>query len=264
MSFTNSEPCGFIANKLFKVSIITATFNSESYITKTYNSILKQTHTNWEWLITDDCSTDNTWSILTDLATKDKRIVLSKTKINSGAAVARNISLDIASGDYVAFIDSDDLWLPDKLSHQIYFMGDDKFFSFTSYSLINEDDVFLNKSVDVHAVCKIDYFDLLNKKVTLGCSTVMLKRELISGISMPLLRTGQDYAFWLKILKLGNYAYLYPNVMTLYRITPGSISRNKFKKAIRQWQIYTRIEKLPFFDSCFYFFNYALNAVFRK
>lgn len=246
------------------VSIITPSFNSEQFILDTYHSILKQTYSDWEWIVTDDCSFDNTYSILDELSKVDHRIRLFKNQINSGAAKSRNNSLYHARGDFIAFLDADDIWLPDKLEKQIQFMGDNIDFSFTSYELINEQGESLNKFVDVNSVKMVSYSDMLQKLATLGCSTVLLRKSSYTSIKMPDIRTGQDYALWLNLLKNGNNAYLLQEVLTQYRIVPGSISRNKFKKAKRQWQIYRELEKLSLSFSIKCFFYYAVRAVFRR
>jgi glycosyltransferase involved in cell wall biosynthesis len=245
-------------------SIITPTYNSIKYIQSTYESILNQTYTNWEWLITDDCSSDGTYELLYLLAEKDSRIKIFKNKVNSGAAVTRNNSISHATGEYIAFLDSDDVWLPNKLEEQLRFMGNKISFSFTAYELINEDGNKLNLAVDLFQQGDFTYQDMLKKKATLGCSTVIIRRKEFSDITMPLLRTGQDYALWLKLLKQGKNAHVFNKILTSYRILPDSISRNKFKKAKRQWQIYRDVEKLSFDKSIVCFCFYAWRAVFRK
>lgn len=249
-----------------KVSIITASYNSSLYIESVYESIKAQNYLSWEWLITDDCSTDSSLDMLNKIAENDDRVHVFKNTVNSGAAVSRNVSLSHVSGDYIAFIDSDDLWLPNKLKQQITFMesAENINFSFTAYELINGSGDKLNKTVDSTKSGSFSYLDQLQKKATLGCSTVMLRRNAFSDISMPLIRTGQDYALWLKLLKTGNNAFLVPEILAQYRILPNSISRNKFKKAVRQWSIYREIESLslPRAIKCFCF--YAWRAVFRK
>jgi glycosyltransferase involved in cell wall biosynthesis len=247
------------------ISIITATFNSENELLHTYNSIRNQTFVNWEWLITDDCSSDNTRELLESIATSDNKVTVLKNTENSGAAVSRNLSISLARGDFIAFIDSDDLWLPSKLEKQIKFMEENDInFSFTAYELIDEKGEKLGQQVDTHLKSFVTYDDMLKKKATLGCSTVMLKRSAFEDISMPLLRTGQDYATWLKLLKVGHNAHPITEILTQYRILPNSISRNKVKKARRQWQIYREIEKLPLLKAVECFFLYAWRAVFRK
>ncbi|YCH29280.1 glycosyltransferase [Erwinia sp. D4-22] len=246
------------------VSIITPTYNAEKFINVVYESLTSQTHLAWEWLVTDDCSIDNTYKILENLANNDRRIKLRKNSVNSGAAITRNASLARATGEFIAFIDSDDVWAPEKLEKQIAFMGDTIDFSFTAYKLISENGEDLGKSVDTFHTRPLNYHDMLKKKATLGCSTVMLRRDAIKDYKMPLLRTGQDYALWLKILKSGINAYPLTEVLTNYRIVANSISRNKLKKAKRQWQIYRNVEGLGVFYSLYCFLFYAWRAVFRK
>lgn len=247
------------------VSIVTATYNSSSEVAATYQSILSQSFQDWEWVVTDDCSTDCTFKTLLSLAENDKRIRLYKNTENSGAAVSRNESLKYINGNFIAFIDSDDVWLPLKLEMQIKFMEENNVdFSFTAYELIDENGSKLGKQVDTHLLGFVTYEDMLRKKATLGCSTVVIRREAFEDISMPLLRTGQDYATWLKLLKTGKNAYILAKVLTQYRILPNSISRNKVKKARRQWQIYRKVEKLSIFKSAVCFCFYAWRAVFRK
>lgn len=248
-----------------KVSIITATFNSKNHIYDTYRTIKEQTFIDWEWVVTDDASSDSTLKLLNEIAASDSRVKIYSLESNSGAAVARNNSIAKAQGEYLAFIDSDDMWLSDKLYIQLKFMEKSTIdFSFTAYEIVDYSGDSLCKKVDTHLIGSITYDDMLKKKATLGCSTVMLKREGFNDVLMPLLRTGQDYATWLKLLKTGKNAYPITDVLTQYRILPNSISRNKVKKAKRQWQIYREVEELSFIKSAFCFCFYAWRAVFRK
>lgn len=252
-------------NHAHLVSIITPTYNCESVIYETYLSIKSQTDSNWEWVVTDDCSSDNTLNILYEIEKEDSRVRVYVNKHNSGAAVTRNNSINKAKGQYIAFIDSDDLWEPQKLEHQLVYMKENNIaFCFTAYSLVNEKGRFLGKVVDSKQSSPLTYKDMLKKKATLGCSTVMLSVSDFEDINMPLIRTGQDYGLWLKLLKKGKTATPYPEVLTRYRIMPNSISRNKIKKAKRQWQIYRELENIPFLRSVYYFLFYAFRAVFRQ
>jgi len=246
------------------VSIITAAYNAESYLTDTYDSIKKQTLVDWEWLVTDDCSTDQTLSILNRIAEQDSRVKVFQNQVNSGAAVSRNKSLHHAKSKFIAFIDSDDLWLPDKLQKQIQFMEEGIDFSFTAYELVDAQGQRLDQQVDSGQYGAFGYADMLRKKATLGCSTVIIRRAAFAELTMPLIRTGQDYAFWLKLLKTGKSAHVLGDVCSQYRILPNSISRNKFKKAKRQWQIYREIENIAFIPSLINFGFYAWRAIFRK
>lgn len=249
-----------------KVSIITAAFNVENYIQRTFASICAQVEDDWEWLVCDDCSTDSTWQALQSIAQVDSRVKLYRTDHNSGAAQARNVVLSHAKAEYVAFLDGDDVWRPNKLTSQLEFMERNSLnFCFTAYELIDGNDRKLGKVVDLgHSRFAFNYGDMLKKAATLGCSTVILRRTAFSEIKMPDYRTGQDYGLWLKLLKQGGYAVLLPEVLSSYRILPGSISRNKFKKAKRQWQIYRELERLPLGIAAWCFLHYAYRAVKRR
>lgn len=248
-----------------KVSIITATYNSDKFIIATYESIKSQTLTDWEWLITDDCSSDKTKEFLNKIQSEDSRVRVFHNAVNSGAAISRNCSISHATGEYLAFIDSDDLWVKEKLSEQISFMEKyDYGFSFTGYKLMDESGVLINKYIDVDRRKKsFNYRDMLLKKATLGCSTVILKCDRFDDLMMPDIRTGQDYALWLKILKNGGAAFLLDKPLMHYRIVSNSISRNKIKKAKRQWSIYRKIERIPLPFSLYCFLNYIVRAITR-
>lgn len=251
----------------YLVSVIMPSYNSASTIEASIRSIQEQTYQNWELLITDDCSSDDTVKIVHELSLLDSRIKIYQNDVNSGAAVSRNNSISKAVGEFIAFLDSDDLWLPNKIELQLNFMTkhDVIDFSFTAYGLINEAGNSLGKIVDLQGdELSFSYQDMLQKKATLGCSTVMFRRQAFKDYSMPLIRTGQDYALWLKLLKTGKKAYLLNVVLTQYRILPNSISRNKFKKCKRQWQIYRQIEKLSLVQSIISFLFYAWRAIFRR
>jgi teichuronic acid biosynthesis glycosyltransferase TuaG len=246
------------------VSIITPTYNAANYIRDTIFSVQLQTHRNWEMIIVDDCSTDDTQSIVAEIAKNDNRVRLISLANNGGSAVARNKGLDCSTGDFLAFLDADDLWLPEKLQKQLDFMKlTNSVFCFTAYELIDTKGNLLDKVIDTHGPPSVDYMDMLKKRATLGCSTVMLDWNQLSKYRMPLIRTGQDYGLWLRILKGGNNAYCLQEILTQYRIVPGSISRNKFKKSLRQWQIYREIENLPFLQSFWFFLHYAFRAITR-
>jgi teichuronic acid biosynthesis glycosyltransferase TuaG len=246
------------------ISIITPSFNSESFIEETYQSILAQTHIHWEWLVTDDGSTDKTWDKLLKLQKKDNRIKPIQNQINSGAAVSRNNSIARASGVFLAFLDSDDLWLPKKLERHLSFMVDNNLdISFTPYLLIDEQSRLLAPKVDMKLSGAFSYDDMLIKKATMGCCTVMVRKNAFVDLTMPLIRAGQDYALWLKLLKTGKFAYIYREPLSKYRIVSDSLSRNKINKAYKIWLVYRNIEKLNIFKSLYVFTHYALRALFK-
>lgn len=246
------------------VSVITPVHNAEQFIENTIQSVLEQSYSNLEMVLVNDASVDNSLAILEKYAAADSRIKVCNLDENGGAAIARNKGIDICSGEFVCFIDSDDTWQQEKISQQLMFMYEHKLqFSFTAYEVMTETGE-KTSIVDMNSKSEVSYSDMLAKRATVGCSTVMLKRSLIGEHRMPLIRTGQDYAFWLKLLKTGVSAKCLRVPLTNYRIVKNSISRNKVKKAQRQWEIYTQIEKLGLFKSAYYFVNYAYRAIIRK
>lgn len=245
-----------------EISIITPTYNCELYFFRTADSVFSQTNENWEWIITDDASSDSTWKILEKLAQKDDRIKIARNPINLGAAESRNNSIRKARGEYLAFLDSDDTWKSTKLERHLIYMKKHKIhFSFTAYQVAYCNKLKNGRLVDHKANLKVTYNDMLNKKATMGCSTIIIARKTIDNNLMPNIRTGQDYAFWLSILRKGNIAYCFPEALTQYNIRSNSISRNKVKKALRQWEIYRKLEKIGILKSCWHFSNYAFRAM---
>lgn len=221
------------------VSIITPSYNSEKYIRETVKSVQEQTYTNWEMIIVDDCSKDNSRAVLEELANEEERVKIHFFQENSGAAVARNAAIRLAKGKYIAFLDSDDKWKPNKLQTQLEFMQKNNYaFTFSGYDLMNENGELLGKSVKIPE--SIDYHGLL-KNTIIGCLTVILDKEKVGDFQMPNIRARQDLALWLLIMKRGFKAYGLQQSLAIYRSVPGSVSSNKvnmFKK------IGTFIEKL--------------------
>lgn len=249
------------------ISIITPTYNSSLYIAETIESVINQSYKEFELILVDDCSNDNTVDIIKSYITKDNRIKLIENKINSGAAFSRNIAIAKSNHNYLAFIDSDDVWDRNKLAKQLLFMKNKKVcFSFTAFEIIDSNSKSNGRTVDTKQNGSFSYDDMLVKKATLGCSTVILYKKAFTGLlEMPSIRTGQDYAFWLKLLKnTDEKAFILPLPLTKYRITPNSISRNKINKAKRQWFIYREIEQLSLLKSCYCFCFYAFRAIFKK
>lgn len=244
------------------VSIITPAYNSSKFIEETIQSVLAQTYTDWELLITDDCSTDKTVEIVEKYVTRDSRIKLFVLDQNSGAAAARNNSLARAQGKYIAFLDSDDLWLPQKLALQLSYMQEhDCAFSFSDYTLMNEDGVDLNKVI--HAPKKINYHQYLRNTI-IGCLTVIIDKETVGDFYMPNIPTSQDMATWLSIMKKGIVAYGIPKVLAQYRLVEHSNSAKKIKASRDVWRVYRDIEHLPYVYALFCFLGYAINAILKR
>ena len=240
------------------ISIITPTYNSEQFIGETIRAIQAQTYTDWELLITDDGSSDKTLHLIDEFAAKDPRIKLFTLEKNSGAAVARNNSIKEASGRFIAFCDSDDLWTPDKLEKQIAFMlENDHAFSLAPYHIISEE----GKNIGFASTrTKVSYNDILIT-CDIGCLTAVYDTQKLGKVYMPLIRKRQDYGLWLKILKQVDHAYSYPEALGYYRYRPHSISSNKLKAIWYIWKVYRDVEKLPFFRSLYLVFIYSTYGI---
>lgn len=232
------------------VSVITPTYNSEKYIRTVYSCLLNQTCSDWEWLVTDDSSIDDTPKILRQLAKNDSRLKLKVLEFNSGAAVARNFAIENASGRFIAFLDADDEWLPEKLEKQIFFMIENKY-SFTHcwYQPIDNQG---NKIGPVlKAPRKMNYYDML-KFNQVGCLTAVYDTQKLGKVYMPSIRKRQDYGLWLNLLKKTPYVYCLPECMAQYRNAPGSISSNKFEMLKYHWHLFREIEKFSLAKSIYY------------
>jgi len=246
------------------VSIITPSYNSEKFIVETYQSIIAQTHQQWEWLITDDCSTDDSWALICELAQNDNRIKPQQNSVNSGAPTTRNNSIARAKGEYIAFLDSDDVWLPEKLAQHLAFMvKHNSSISFTPYYLISEQSAELGFVIDSKLKDSFSYQDMLRKKATMGCCTVIVKKAAFTDLTMPLVQAGQDYALWLKLLKTGVSADIFTVPLSKYRLVGGSLSSNKVNKAKKTWFIYREVEQLNLVKSAVVFCHYAIRAFFK-
>jgi len=223
------------------VSIITPAYNSENTIAETIKSVKAQTYENWEMIIINDYSIDKTSSVVKEFSEKDARIRLVEISPNQGVAMARNLAIKKAKGRYIAFLDSDDLWAPDKLLKQIDFMREKGcYFSYTAYEIIDGDGESLNKVVT--APPQQRYKDLL-KQNKIACLTVMIDRKEIGDIEMPSLKH-EDFALWLTILNRGYVAYGLDENLAKYRRHEGSLSYNKFESVSWVWKIYRENQNL--------------------
>lgn len=232
------------------VSIITPTYNAVDFLSDTYNSILKQKLDDWEWIVTDDVSNDGTYEKLLELAIQDPRVKVYRNLGNAGAAVSRNNSIENSSGRYIAFLDADDLWHPDKLSTQISFMtANNVSLSYSDYSFVDEENTFIDRVRKTPN--ELDYKALLKVNI-IGCLTAIYDSEVLGKVYMPLIRKRQDYGLWLDILKLVPKAYRCPGVLAVYRLRENSVSSNKFKLLRYNFELFYRHQKLSFFKSFFY------------
>lgn len=232
------------------VSIITPVYNSASFIKKTINSVLNQTYTNWELFLINDQSTDTSSVILEEFRKKDKRIHLIINHQNVGPALSRNKGIKEASGKYIAFLDSDDSWLPEKLETQVKYMEEQQIaLSFSYYEGRNENGEYL-KTINTIPP-KVNYKAML-KNNYIGCLTAMYNKDLLGKVYMQNIKKRQDYLLWLDILKVVDYAYCIPEVLALYTVRSNSVSSNKFDLIRYHWKIYREYEGLGIIKSTYY------------
>jgi len=241
------------------VSIITPTYNSSRYLPETIDAVLGQTYQNWELLICDDGSSDETLDVIRERSSSDDRIRQVGATDRKGPAEARNLAIEAAAGRFIAFLDSDDLWLPKKLEKQIRFMNETGCgLSYTGYQKIDASGKIIGKPVAVPP--QVCYEELLRGPV-IACLTAMYDRERVGKVLMPRIRKRQDFALWLKILTLGQSARGLQENLALYRITPDSLSRNKLSAAWYVWKVYRNLEKLSIPKSVACFIGYSLKGV---
>ena len=244
------------------VSIITPCYNSSRFINECVSSVLEQTYINWELIIVDDASDDNSRELITKIAARDNRIKFVFLTKNIGVAGARNIALEMSEGRYIAFLDSDDIWKKDKLTTQIDFMQFHNIsFSFSSYQPISENGMEFFR--EIKAPLKVGYNFFL-KNTIIGCLTVVLDKHKLGDVKMPKLRTSQDMALWLSIMRGGIVAYGIEESLAYYRIVGNSNTSNKFKVIQGVWRIYRIEEGLGYVKSIWCFLNYAFNAVKKR
>lgn len=221
------------------VSVIIPTYNSEKFIKKTIYSVLNQTYKNFEIIVIDDCSTDKTEGVIKGIGSSKIRFYMQEK--NAGAAIARNKGLDLATGKYVAFLDSDDVWEKKKLEKQLEFMREQKAdFCFCAYDLVNANMKVIKRRIKIKN--HVTYSDLLTKTY-IATPTVVINREKLGKMRMPLRRTGQDYAFWLLLLK--NFdAYGLDEVLVHVCKRAGSLSKNKMQNLLDIYEIQTDNENI--------------------
>lgn len=243
------------------VSIIMPTYNCGRFIEETIRSVQSQTYENWEIVIVDDCSTDDTKSVVDALIASDARIRYTCLEQNAGAAVARTRAMELADGEYMAFLDSDDLWMPDKLEKQLAFMKENGYaFSCTAYEQIDEESNSLGRVIKT--VKKTDYNRLL-LDCPVGNSSVMYDVSAMGKFEVPNIRKRNDDALWLQMLKKEKYIYGMPDVLMRYRIRKNSISSNKFKVIKYHWILYREIEHLNVFRSAFHICYWCFLKIFH-
>lgn len=245
------------------VSIIVPVYNAGAFIEDTIRMVLAQTYTQWELLLVDDCSKDDSRAKIETFCEQDERIRLIARERNGGAAEARNMGMDNAGGRYIAFLDADDVWLPEKLEKELRFMEEkNAAFAFTAYEFGDEAARGTGKIVNVPET--LTYKEALSRTVIFTTTVIFdLTRIDKKMIQMPNVAS-EDTATWWKVLRCGYTAYGLNEVLAVYRRPAGSLSSNKFIAIKRIWNLYRNEEKLSLPVTIRCFLGWALGAVIRR
>lgn len=242
-----------------KVSVITPVYNAEKNIAKMLDSVLNQTYSNIELVLVDDCSSDKSSKIISDYKKKYSNIIYFRHDKNLGAGAARNKALELASGQYVAFLDSDDIWYPQKIKKQISLIEKTKTpFCYTAIEMIDENDRIIKKKRKIKTTCTYKY---LLKNTIIATSSVVIDRNVLGDFRMPLRRGGQDYATWLKLLRNNVIAYGINEALVKYRVSKNSLSSNKFKSIKQVWEIQTKDENINKIYALYNIIFFCINAL---
>jgi teichuronic acid biosynthesis glycosyltransferase TuaG len=234
-------------------------YNSEKYISETINSVLAQSHSNWEMVIVDDCSTDSSVKIVNEYLERDNRIKLIQFDKNQGAAITRNSAIENSTGRFIAFLDSDDLWDKNKLKIQLNHLIENNIgFSFTKYNRVSENGLKLKER---RKFILEPSFDFLISNCVIGCLTVMLDRVKCGEITFPLIDRRQDHGLWLTLYKNGIKPHGINEYLAKYRVRNNSISSNKFIASIYQWKLYRKIMHFNFLQSIKYIIIYLITGI---
>ncbi len=243
------------------VSIVMPAYNAEMYIEAAIRSVQTQTHKNWELLVLDDCSRDGTKQIVEKMAAQDSRVRLLCNEKNMGVARTRNRGLDLCRGDYVALLDSDDIWRPEKLEKQLALAkkenGD---IVYCSYAIIDEHG---NRKCEDFIVPPATSLKKLLAKNVIGCSTVMLSGKAVGEYRFPTDFYHEDFALWLDMLKAGKKAVGHQEVLVDYRVHSGGRASNKVNSAKRRWRIYRSFLGLSLVESSWYLARYAVSGMIK-
>lgn len=244
-----------------RVSVVMPAYNAAQTILHSMRSVLEQTHADLELIVVDDCSRDDSWGLIRQVAVSDKRVLALRQPANAGVAAARNAGIRAATGRYIAFLDSDDWWHPQKLQVQLAHMGrTGARISYTAYQRVAEDGRTIST---VRPPLSVRYGDML-KSNCIGNLTGLYDRHLGDGEFQKI--GHEDYVFWLGMVKLAGEARCagYPEPLAYYLVRQGSLSANKLKAARWQWHIYRRVERLGRLRSGWYFLHYIVRAFAKR
>jgi len=242
---------------LSKVSIILPNYNSSNTILATVNSIIKQSYKNWELIIVDDCSDSETKKILSKFK-KFKKIKIFYLKKNKGAGYCRNFAIKKSMSNYLAFIDSDDLWYKNKLKFQINYMKKNNYyFTYTNYKTFNVDK---SKKNIIKTPIKFNFNSFI-KNTSIATSTMVVKRVFADGVKFSNSKICEDYYFKCQLLKKVGHAYCYPSYLSQYRIRENSLQSNRFRNLYWMWKINKTLNNFSFFKNFVSIFFISLNSI---
>jgi len=242
------------------VSIIMPSYNCGEFVKSTVESVIDQTYKDWELIIVDDCSSDNTLEILASY--DDARVIVISSLVNVGAGGARNIGLDKAQGQFIAFLDADDLWDSSKLYTQLKHMKKNGYpISHTSYDFVTEEGASCEGGVSAS-----QYVDLYKYMCTteIGMSTSLIDRGVIGDFNLDLVRTRQDTKLWLDLLGKGFISSGCPEVLASYRVRQGQISGNKFKMLSRTFSVFWAVKQYSPNKRIMLYLKYVINAINKR
>lgn len=241
-----------------RVSVIIPVYNVEKYLDKTLESVFSQIYKDIEMVLVDDCSKDKSAQIIAKYRESHSEIIYFLQPKNMGAGAARNKALELATGQYVAFLDSDDLWMPEKTDKQIKVMKEKKSpFSYAAIEMMDEEGNTIKRKRNLRETC--DYKYLLHNTI-IATSSVIVDRTVMGDFRMSLRRGGQDYATWLSLLRGGVVACGINETLVRYRVGRNSLSSNKFKSIKQVWEIQTQDEKINKVSAAFHVFCFCVNA----
>ncbi|MEB8386333.1 glycosyltransferase family 2 protein [Rhodobacteraceae bacterium KMM 6894] len=236
------------------VSVLMPVFNDAATLPIAVASVRAQSHEAWELLLVDDGSTDGTGAVAARLAAEDPRIRVLSMPANGGAAAARNMGLAHSRGRYIALLDADDSWHPDKLTRQLAFMAaTGAKLSFTGYSRVSPEGARIER---VHVPDSVDYQTLLGRNI-MGALTVIYDAEALGRVPMPDLPRQHDFALWLRLTRLHGPAYGLDEDLATYLVRPGSLSGNKRRAACDAWRVYRQCEGLALLPALRHFASYT-------
>lgn len=247
-------------NEVPEVSVVMPCYNCAATVRESIRSVQAQSWPDWELLVVDDCSLDDSARVVEELAAEDKRIVLIRQPQNAGPAAARNTGIDRAHGRYLSFLDSDDRWMPEFLRSMLTFLREgDRAFVFAAYEIVSEAGVRL----DVHYVPPVVTRAELLKSNVIGCLATMFDTQKLGKMYME--RVGhEDFTLWLKLLRKCGKAYGLNRILASYRVGQGTVSRNKWRAAGFQWRIYREVEHLLLPVALWYFLHYAWRGFWKN